>query len=98
MESHIELALLQEWETSVLGPLDTGTPPPRDEARQCVGKYEVLDLLGKGAMGAVYRAFDPVLEREVALKVMLPRIADDPEHKRRFEREARAVARMSHPN
>ena len=49
-------------------------------------------------MGAVHRALDPVLEREVALKVMLPRIADDPEHKRRFEREARAVARMSHPN
>ena len=49
-------------------------------------------------MGAVHRAFDPVLEREVALKVMLPRIAFDPEHKRRFEREARAVARMSHPN
>jgi tetratricopeptide (TPR) repeat protein len=48
-------------------------------------------------MGAVYRAFDPVLEREVALKVMLPEAAGDPEHKQRFEREARAVARLSHP-
>jgi len=47
-------------------------------------------------MGAVYRAFDPVLEREVALKVMLPEAAGDPEHKQRFEREARAVARLSH--
>ena len=49
-------------------------------------------------MGAVYRAFDPFLEREVALKVMLPQIAEDPEQKERFEREARAVARLTHPN
>jgi hypothetical protein len=48
-------------------------------------------------MGAVYQAFDPVLERAVALKVMLPEAAGDPEHKQRFEREARAVARLSHP-
>ena len=48
-------------------------------------------------MGAVYQAFDPVLEREVALKVMLPETAGDPEQKQRFEREARAVARLSHP-
>ena len=56
-----------------------------------------MKLLGRGGMGAVYRAFDPVLEREVALKVMLPEAAGDPEHKQRFEREARAVARLSHP-
>ena len=62
-----------------------------------IGKYEVVKLLGRGGMGAVYRAFDPVLEREVALKVMLPEAAGDPEHKQRFEREARAVARLSHP-
>jgi curved DNA-binding protein CbpA len=55
-------------------------------------------MLGKGGMGAVYEAFDPHLERAVALKVMLPELADDPEQKRRFEREARAVARMAHPN
>jgi hypothetical protein len=48
-------------------------------------------------MGAVYQAFDPVLERAVALKVMLPEAAGDPEQKQRFEREARAVARLSHP-
>jgi hypothetical protein len=49
-------------------------------------------------MGVVYRALDPFLEREVALKVMLPQIAEDPEQKQRFEREARAVARLNHPN
>ena len=71
--------------------------PPPLEARR-IGKYEIIRLLGKGAMGAVYHAHDPLLERDVALKVMLPQIADDPEHKQRFEREARAVARMMHPN
>ncbi|HEX9189945.1 MAG TPA: protein kinase, partial [Vicinamibacteria bacterium] len=68
---------------------------PRDRR---IGKYEVLGLLGKGGMGVVYRALDPILEREVALKVMLPQIAEDPEQKQRFEREARAVARLNHPN
>ena len=68
------------------------------DGTQRIGKYEIVGLLGKGGMGAVYRAFDPVLEREVALKVMLPQIAEDPEQKQRFEREARAVARLTHPN
>ena len=62
-----------------------------------IGRYEVRSQLGRGGMGSVYRAFDPVLEREVALKVMLPEIVHDPEQKQRFEREARAVARLSHP-
>ncbi len=99
MDGHLELALAQEWETNCLNlfPSCPDLATPR-AAPSCVGRYELRGLLGKGAMGAVHRAFDPVLEREVALKVMLPRIAFDPEHKRRFEREARAVARMSHPN
>jgi serine/threonine protein kinase/tetratricopeptide (TPR) repeat protein len=63
-----------------------------------IGKYAILGLLGKGGMGVVYRALDPFLEREVALKVMLPQIAEDPEQKQRFEREARAVAKLNHPN
>ena len=49
-------------------------------------------------MGAVYKAHDPLLDRDVALKVMLPQIAGDPEQKHRFEREARAVAKMTHTN
>ncbi|HEY6546359.1 MAG TPA: protein kinase, partial [Vicinamibacteria bacterium] len=63
-----------------------------------VGKYEITSLLGKGAMGQVYLAKDTRLDREVALKVMMGNIADDPELKARFEREAKAVARMKHPN
>ena len=63
-----------------------------------IGKYEIVRPLGKGAMGQVYLAHDTVLDRDVALKVMVAQIADDPELKTRFEREAKAVAKMTHPN
>jgi serine/threonine protein kinase len=63
-----------------------------------LGKYEILERLGQGAMGVVYRGHDPLLERDVALKVMLPQVAEDPDQKFRFEREAKAVARMMHPH
>ncbi len=63
-----------------------------------IGKYDILKPLGKGAMGMVYLAHDTVLERDIALKVMVASIADDPELKQRFEREAKAVAKMTHPN
>jgi tetratricopeptide (TPR) repeat protein len=63
-----------------------------------IGKYEIQRPLGSGAMGMVYLATDTLLERDVALKVMVPAIARDPDQKHRFEREAKAVARMTHPN
>ena len=63
-----------------------------------IGKYDIVKPLGKGAMGIVYLAKDSMLDREVALKVMVSNIADDPDLKMRFEREAKAVARLSHPN
>ena len=62
------------------------------------GRYEIMGPIGKGAMGQVYKARDTMLDRDVALKVMVAQIADDPELKARFEREAKAVARMTHPN
>jgi hypothetical protein len=62
-----------------------------------LGKYRLLGLLGRGGMGAVYEAEDPVLGRRVALKVMLPEVADaDPRAKDRFVREARAQAQVEH--
>ena len=82
--------------TNAAPPPSAGEPDPAAGAR--IGKYEIVKLLGRGGMGAVYQAIDPVLERAVALKVMLPEAAGDPEHKQRFEREARAVARLSHPS
>jgi serine/threonine protein kinase/tetratricopeptide (TPR) repeat protein len=63
-----------------------------------VGKYDIVRPIGKGAMGMVYLAHDTVLERDVALKVMVAQIADDPELIQRFAREAKAVAKMTHPN
>ncbi len=65
---------------------------------QKLGKYEIKKELGKGAMGVVYEAYDPVLERRVALKVMAATTVSDEELKRRFEQEAKAVARAQHPN
>src|SRR5512139_860968 len=63
-----------------------------------LGPYEVLDLLGVGGMGEVYRARDPRLGRDVAIKVLPAEVGADPERLSRFEREARAVAALSHPN
>jgi eukaryotic-like serine/threonine-protein kinase len=60
--------------------------------------YEVLDLVGKGGMGEVYRARDSKLGREVALKVLPRELSGDPERTARFEREARALASLQHPN
>jgi serine/threonine protein kinase len=81
---------------------DSGRPPtgqgPHKGQPERLGKYEIVDRLGQGAMGVVYKAHDPFLERDVALKVMLPRVAQDPEGKIRFEREAKAIARMVHPH
>jgi serine/threonine protein kinase len=63
-----------------------------------LGPYEVVELLGAGGMGAVYRARDPRLGRDVAIKVLPAEVGADPERLSRFEREARAVAALSHPN
>jgi TolB-like protein len=63
-----------------------------------LGPYEILGLLGVGGMGEVYRARDTRLGREVAIKVLPTALAADPDRLGRFEREARAVAALSHPN
>jgi serine/threonine protein kinase len=63
-----------------------------------LGPYEVAEQLGAGGMGEVYRARDPRLDRDVALKVLPESFARDPERRVRFEREAKTVAALSHPH
>ena len=65
---------------------------------QRLGRYEVLDLLGAGGMGSVYRALDPTLGREVAIKALARTFRGDSASLKRFEREARVLATLSHPN
>ncbi|HQR30099.1 MAG TPA: serine/threonine-protein kinase, partial [Anaeromyxobacteraceae bacterium] len=62
-----------------------------------IDRYEILEQVGTGGMSVVYRGRDTALDREVAVKVLHPHLASRPESRQRFSREARAVARLSHP-
>jgi eukaryotic-like serine/threonine-protein kinase len=63
-----------------------------------LGAYELLTPIGAGGMGEVWKAKDPALHRDVAIKILPPAFAHDPERLRRFEQEARAAAMLAHPN
>ena len=63
-----------------------------------LGKYDIVGKLGKGAMGEVYKGHDPVLNRNVAIKVIAESLDADPELIERFRREAKAAAQLNHPN
>jgi hypothetical protein len=67
-------------------------------AGTCVGRYRVLECVGRGGMGVVYGAYDPELDRRVALKLLRGRAARDSRRNARLLREAQAMARLSHPN
>ena len=68
------------------------------ETGSALGHYEILGSLGAGGMGEVYRARDPSLEREVAIKVLPEAFAESEERLARFEREAKSLAALNHPN
>ena len=63
-----------------------------------VGPYRVLERIGAGGMGEVYRAHDSKLRRDVALKILPAEFAADPERRARFTREAHALAALNHPH
>jgi serine/threonine-protein kinase len=79
----------EEMETRTLGLIGPGA---------VLGRFVVRDLIGTGGMGQVYRALDPVLGREVAIKAVSQGLYDDAASLRRFEREARLLATLNHPN
>src|SRR5262249_34844612 len=62
------------------------------------GPYEILGAIGAGGMGEVYRAHDPKLKRDVALKILPDAFANDPDRLARFTREAQVLASLNHPN
>ena len=65
---------------------------------QVAGNYKVIEKIGEGGMGAVYKGIDVMLEREVAIKVLLPELAHQPDVVERFRSEAKLLARLNHPN
>ncbi len=80
--------------TTTHGPV---APPPEELARQ-FPQLEILELLGQGGMGIVYKARQPRLDRFVALKILPAEASRDPAFAERFAREARALAKLSHPS
>src|SRR5690349_15118238 len=81
---------------------DTRASAPGPIARplrgQTIGRFVVLDELGTGGMGVVYAAYDPHLDRKVALKVLRAQAMESDEARARLLREAQAMARIDHPN
>src|SRR5262245_5617167 len=73
------------------------SPAPQLIGRE-LANYRIVSLLGRGGMGEVYLAEDARLQRKVALKLLTPQFTNDADRVRRFEREARAVSSLNHPN
>jgi serine/threonine protein kinase len=74
------------------------TPPSLGEVAKLFPQLEIVELLGQGGMGAVYKARQPALDRWVALKILPPQTATKADFFERFNREARALARLNHPH
>ncbi len=70
----------------------------RDLIGRTLGHYRIVEKIGEGGMGEVYRAHDEKLDRDVAIKVLPTEVSEDPDRLARFEREAKALARLTYPN
>src|SRR5688572_21538150 len=73
-------------------------PPPVTALARLFPQLEIVELIGRGGMAAVYKARQPALDRTVALKILPKQVATGAGFSERFNREARALARLSHPN
>src|SRR5438876_5932130 len=85
-------------ETATPAEAEPFQPPSVAEVARLFPQLEILAFIGKGGMGAVYKARQPSLDRFVALKILPSQTASGPGFAERFNREARALARLSHPN
>ena len=80
------------------GALPKGAPPTREEVAAAFPQLEILEFIGQGGMGFVFKARQPKLDRFVALKILPQSLAADPAFAERFIREGRLLARLNHPN
>jgi predicted Ser/Thr protein kinase len=87
-----------EAETATQSETEKFQPPGLEEVAKLFPRLEILAFIGKGGMGAVYQARQPALDRLVALKILPPQVASGPGFAERFNREARALAWLNHPN
>ncbi len=86
---------------TILGQTSDASPKNRPislQAGDTLGKYEIRTKIGQGGMGVVYLGYDPMIEREVAIKVLPPVVAENPEALKRFLAEAKAIGKLNHPN
>ncbi len=72
--------------------------PTPEELHELLPSYDVLAFIAKGGMGAVYKAHQKSLERNVAIKILPREFGEDREFRKRFEDEAKAMAKLNHPN
>ncbi|MEW6302119.1 MAG: serine/threonine-protein kinase [Verrucomicrobiota bacterium] len=84
--------------TTTVRPAGADAPPSIEEVARLFPQLELLELLGQGGMGVVYKARQKQLDRLVALKLMLPECSRDPSFAERFNREARTLAKLNHPH
>ena len=78
--------------------MDAERPASPQSLPRSIGRYRILGRLGKGAMGVVYSGYDDMMQRSVAIKVMMADLEEDPETSARFYREARSAGQLAHPN
>ena len=84
--------------STIAGQPSASPPPPVEEVSAAFPDLEIIELIGRGGMGAVYKARQKSLDRPVALKLLPRSLAADPEFAKRFEAEAKALATLNHPN
>jgi len=86
------------FESAASEPRRNASAPSLEEIAKAFPQLEIISVIGRGGMGTVYKARQPQLDRIVALKVLSPELSSDPAFAERFSREAKALARLNHPN